>query len=126
MQAFDNDETAARDARTEVGHARAARTQSANRTANEDTHARRDAAPLTEYGCECTQKTCTATVWITDEEWAEARAAVPTCFVVAVGHARSDAERIVKETDRYQLVEKTGDAAQLARKLRPRDPTPET
>ena len=47
----------------------------------------------------------------------------PTHFVVVRGHWSPSVERIVRETDRYQVVETFGDAALLAARSADSHPT---
>ena len=47
---------------------------------------------------------------------------VPTHFVVAPGHVVPDVEVVVRETPRYQVVEKIGVAAKVSTQLDPRSP----
>jgi hypothetical protein len=76
-----------------------------------------------EYACECSQKTCSAPLSLSVEEYEEVRK-VPTHFIIARGHGSPDVERVVRETSRYQVVEKIGDAAKMAARLDPRSSEP--
>jgi hypothetical protein len=98
---------------------RAALNQSQFRRLNESINQLHATSAFTEYECECTQKTCEARVSLSADEYEEVRGD-PTHFVVATGHVLLDAERVVRETPRYQVVEKLGIAAEVAVKLDPR------
>jgi hypothetical protein len=52
------------------------------------------------------------------DEYEEVRS-VPTHFVVARGHVDRQVEFVVRETSRYQVVEKFGIAAAVAKRLDP-------
>jgi hypothetical protein len=58
-------------------------------------------------------------VSLTADEYEEVRR-VSTHFVVAKGHLANDHERLVRESSRYQVVEKSGVAGQVASRLDPR------
>jgi hypothetical protein len=73
---------------------------------------------LHEFFCECADLECTIRVKLTHSEYETARVEA-TRFIVMRGHERLDIERIVLESDRYLLVEKTGGGADEARKLDP-------
>jgi hypothetical protein len=63
-------------------------------------------APSEHYLCECSFQGCTQRIALTPAEYAEARS-MPTRFFMIAGHRDPAHERIVRETDRYVLVEKT-------------------
>jgi hypothetical protein len=69
--------------------------------------------------CECTDATCHEVVPLARTEY-EAVRATGTRFVVVPGHDTPPIERIVKRSDRYWVIEKTGKAAKEAEKLDPR------
>jgi hypothetical protein len=71
---------------------------------------------LLAFSCECTFRGCDVKVSLTLDEYREIRT-VPTHFVVALGHWLPSVEKVVRETPRYQVVEKVGTAAVVARKL---------
>jgi hypothetical protein len=74
---------------------------------------------LHEFFCECADVDCTIRVKLTTTEYEAARSE-GTRFIVAWGHEEREHERIVLETDRYLLVEKTGGGGDEAAKLDPR------
>lgn len=59
-----------------------------------------------QYICECSIQECAQRVSLTPEEYTEARSA-PRRFFMLPAHPDPAHERIVRETDRYVLVEKT-------------------
>lgn len=59
-----------------------------------------------QYVCECSIQACVERVALTREEYREARERPDRFFMIA-GHRDPVHERIVRETDRYVLVEKT-------------------
>jgi hypothetical protein len=72
-----------------------------------------------DYFCECADVDCTIRVKLTNSEYEIARSE-GNRFIVACGHERRGVERIVLETDRFVLVEKTGGGGDEAAKLDPR------
>ena len=98
---------------------RAGINESRFRSLNEVTHLEDDGVGFTEFICECAQQTCTAGIPLGPDEYEEVRS-VATHFVVAPGHVITDIERVVRETERYQIVEKVEDAATVAISLDPR------
>src|SRR4029079_2403151 len=98
---------------------RAGVTESKFRQVNEVIELRHDSSTFAEYTCECTQKTCEATISLSIDEYEEVRK-VSTHFVVAPGHGTPGVERVVRETPRYHVVEKFGQAGQVASLLNPR------
>jgi hypothetical protein len=78
-----------------------------------------DSSQSTQYICECVPD-CAALVALTICEYEEVRK-VPTHFVIAPGHLVVGVEVVVRETSRYQVVEKIGAAAPVATRLDPRE-----
>ena len=70
--------------------------------------------------CECANATRTSTLQITLTEYATVRAR-GNRFAVIPGHEDPALERIVEHNERFLVVEKTGDAAEVAQDLDPRD-----
>jgi hypothetical protein len=99
--------------------ARGARTQSLVRDLNERVREINDVfsdvLPLAGWMCECADDECTTRVEVSPAEY-EAVRAVPTWFLVAPedNHVFSEIEHVTNQTDRYWVVEKDGDAAELA------------
>jgi hypothetical protein len=74
---------------------------------------------LHDFFCECADVDCTIRIKLTNNEYETARSEGRR-FVVACGHQRKELERIVFETERFLLVEKTGGGGDEAAKLDPR------
>lgn len=68
--------------------------------------------------CECGRIECRERVGMTVAEYEGVRARATT-FVISPGHAILDVESIVETTERFQVVEKQGDAAQVAIQTEP-------
>jgi hypothetical protein len=77
-----------------------------------------DDAPL-EFLCECDDPECGEKVSATRAEY-EAIRAVATHFVVVPGHEDPDVEHVVRQTERFLVVEKEGRAAHEAKEDDPR------
>jgi hypothetical protein len=69
-----------------------------------------------EYSCECASRLCDQLLSLTVTEYDEVRS-VATHFVVARGHVDPRAEFVVRETARYQVVQKFGVAGEVATRL---------
>jgi hypothetical protein len=63
--------------------------------------------------CECGREGCKGLIPMTASEYDRIHLE-PDRFVVLPGHASAEIERIVEETDRYLVVEKFGEAEQIA------------
>jgi hypothetical protein len=74
--------------------------------------------PYADWVCECAREECLAPVQMTLAEYGSVRAD-PTRFFVAPGHDHvlPDTERIIERSDRYWVVEKLGEAADVTRTL---------
>src|SRR3954470_1043622 len=96
----------------------AAVNQSSFRLLNEATHLHREGAAFTEFVCECARPTCELQLPLSVEEYEEVRG-VASHFIVSPGHATTATERVVRETPRYQVVEKIQVAARMAVRLDP-------
>jgi hypothetical protein len=64
--------------------------------------------------CECGDRRCTRVVEVPLDVYAEIREH-PARFLTLPGHAMPDAEVVIQETDRYEVVEKRGRAGEIAR-----------
>jgi hypothetical protein len=102
---------------------RAARNQSRFREYNERIEPHNRAhhwvdPPMPDWICECAFEECLAPVQLTFDEY-EAVRADPTRFLVGAGdaHVVPDAERVVERNERYWVVEKLGDAADMSETL---------
>jgi hypothetical protein len=111
-------------------HARAARTQSVFRLGNERlTHINETFSSILELGdwvCECANTGCSQRMQLTSAEY-EAIRSNPRRFAVMPGeeHVFDGVERVIERTDRFWVVEKFGQAGELAALVDPRaQPTP--
>jgi hypothetical protein len=77
--------------------------------------------PVADWYCECARLDCEAPVQLTVAEYEGVRAN-PRWFVVSPEerHLRPEVERLVEQRDRYWVVEKVGEAADMAEVLDPR------
>jgi hypothetical protein len=66
--------------------------------------------------CECADRECIETIDIRPEEYVAVRTD-PRHFAVLPGHVYLDVERVVRTTDTYAVVEKTGAAAAVVTAL---------
>ena len=71
--------------------------------------------------CECAEESCTTVLRLSQDEY-EAVRAHPTHFINARGHADNGEGwvRVLDEFDRYTVVEKVGEAAEIVAELDPR------
>jgi hypothetical protein len=101
---------------------RAAENESIFRDANERVEQRLGELTLEQgrspFLCECEDLHCRQMLRLSREEY-EAVRSRPNRFVLAPGHLFTDA-RVVSAGERYQVVEKTGEAGQVAVELDPR------
>ena len=74
--------------------------------------------PYADWVCECATETCTAPARLTVAEYQAIRAH-PARFLVAPGddHVVPDVERVVERHERYWVVEKLGEAADISETL---------
>jgi hypothetical protein len=72
-----------------------------------------------EIVCECDEEECTERIPVSYREYESARVSATT-FIVAPGHADPSAETVVDGNDRYELVQKQGEAAAIAVAENPR------
>lgn len=73
-----------------------------------------------EFYCECSNADCTFQVRASLADY-EAVRAEPTRFLIAPEHALPEIEVVVDRSDEWWVVEKVGEAAELAEELDPRD-----
>ncbi len=106
----------------ETRDARAAKNEAVFRDVNERIldAAERFVAEGLEALCECANATCTSTLQITMTEYGTVRAR-GNRFAVIPGHEDPAFERVVEHNERFLVVEKRGEAAEVARDLDPRD-----
>jgi hypothetical protein len=72
-----------------------------------------------DFLCECGDATCAVPVSLTLAEYEELRGS-PIRFFVVPGHQSGDVEVVVASHPAYLVIEKTGEAAELARRRDPR------
>ena len=72
-----------------------------------------DSAPSLVVICECANADCAQRIAITHVDYEAVRSS-STQFLVAPGHASLDVEQIVHEGDGYEVVQKLGDAGEVA------------
>jgi hypothetical protein len=74
--------------------------------------------PYADWVCECADQSCTAPAQLTVAEYEEIRAH-PAHFLVAPGddHVFPEVERVVARNERYWVVEKLGEAAEMSEAL---------
>jgi hypothetical protein len=68
------------------------------------------------FRCECWRMDCGARIQLTGREWQEVRSRAER-FAVAPGHSAADLEEVVKEYPHFWIIEKRGEAGELAAKL---------
>jgi hypothetical protein len=73
-----------------------------------------------EFYCECSNADCTFQVRASLADY-EAVREDPARFLIAPAHALPEIEVIVERSDEWWVVEKVGEAAELAEELDPRD-----
>ena len=56
---------------------------------------------------------------MTAGEYDSVRSSATTTFLVAPGHVMPEAESVIETTERFQIVEKEGEAAQVAIETEP-------
>ena len=72
--------------------------------------------PMAGFRCECWREDCTARIPLRREEWTMVRAQ-PNRFAVAPGHVAEKFEAVIKELPDFWMVEKFGEAGELAEQL---------
>jgi hypothetical protein len=71
--------------------------------------------------CECGTRGCDQIVEIDSEAYRTVREE-PTWFVVVPDHVQAEIERVVRQQGRFSIVEKLGDAGEVAELTDPEDP----
>jgi hypothetical protein len=69
--------------------------------------------------CECGQDECDRVIAMSIAEYEQIRSD-PHRFAVVHGHVQDDVEEVVSETDRYVVVQKVGEAGEVAEEEDPR------
>jgi hypothetical protein len=77
-------------------------------------------AAVADFRCECSQPECTENIPLSGEDWKMVRAK-PSRFAVAPDHVAENFEAVVKAFPRFWLVEKLGEAGEIAEELASRD-----
>jgi hypothetical protein len=99
---------------------RAARNQALFRALNEKlqtlNEAFADATGTFTIACECADTTCIEMIEVDPDEYRAVRAE-PRHFAVLPGHVYPDVEVVVRESERYVVVEKTATAGEVAEVL---------
>src|SRR3954470_16291988 len=98
---------------------KAAQNQALIRQVNERIEEVAGDAWLPEFLCECADSECIETLELSIGEY-EAIRSSSLRFPIKPGHDFPDIERVVEEHDRYVVVEKFGEAAEVVRALDPR------
>lgn len=97
---------------------RAARSQSVFRAINDELRVATRALDPQSFiiACECADTACVHTLEVDVEQYTQVRAD-PTHFIVLPGHTYPEVERVIVADARFQIVEKTGEAARVAAAL---------
>ena len=74
-----------------------------------------------EFVCECGRTDCAERLRVPLNEYENVRKH-PRRFIVASGHERPRVEKVIDERQGWLVVEKTGDAGEIAEEEDPRDP----
>ena len=96
--------------------------ESVFRRANEELRQRfssLEAEGLVPFLCECGDARCTKTIRVTLDEYDAVRA-LADHFAIIPGHQIDEAERVVEEKERYDVVEKIGLGRRMAEAGDPR------
>src|SRR4051812_1789480 len=72
-----------------------------------------------EFLCECADPSCTERITLSTDQYEAARANA-TRFVLALGHAAPEIERVVAQEEKHVVIEKVGLAGLIAAQLDPR------
>ena len=78
-----------------------------------------DDSDKTGFVCECSRETCTELVEITTAQY-EAVRSDPRRFLIRLGHADPKVDRVVEEHPGFLVVEKFGEASEVAIERDPR------
>jgi hypothetical protein len=93
------------------------------RTINEAIERRTDRDPIT-FVCECARLGCNELLELTGVEYQQVRAH-PRRFAVLVGHELPDVEDVIARHELHLVVEKRGEAGDIAMQTDPRTPLSE-
>jgi hypothetical protein len=103
------------ESQTDRSVARAAENEVIFRNANQEIERRRaelEVPGLTPFLCECEDESCKTLIFLSQEEYADARTK-PNWFILAPGHPFLSGT-VRSSTDRFMLVEKHGLAKEIA------------
>ena len=107
-----------------ISSERAGQNQSLYRTINErikelnETFAEAG-VPNSEWICECADTDCILRLTATLNEYETVRSN-PRTFIISPGHVYPEVERVLRENDRFMIVEKLDHSGQIAEALNPR------
>jgi len=73
-----------------------------------------------EFLCECGEETCVEQIQLTREEYEQIRS-VSDHFAIKPGHEHPDFERVLNNEERYAVIDKVGQAEDVAKRTDPRD-----
>ena len=73
-------------------------------------------AEMTGFRCECWRDDCAVRIPLSPQDWRMVRAE-PNRFAVAPHHVADDVEAVVKKHSRFWLIEKLGEAGEVAEEL---------
>ena len=101
------------------GRAKAARNQALMREVNERIAEVSEEAWEVQFLCECADLSCEAVLDMSLLEYESVRSS-PVRFPILAGHDLPRVESVVEENERYAVVEKIGEAAEVSAQLDPR------
>ena len=85
----------------------------------EDVSAEASPSEFIDFVCECGEEVCIETVQLSREEYEQLRS-VSDHFALKPGHQHPDFERVIDRCDRYIVVDKVGQAEDVADRTDPR------
>ena len=104
---------------TGIQAAKGARNQALWREVNERVRAVAETSAAVQFLCECASLECTEVLNLSVAEYERIRSS-PARFPIMPGHEFPEFERILEENEEYIIVEKFGEAAEVAKSLDPR------
>jgi hypothetical protein len=107
------------DGNTGIQAAKGARNQALWREVNERIRVVAETSAAVQFLCECASLDCTEVLNLSIAEYERIRSS-PARFPIVPGHEYPEFERIVEENKEYVVVEKFGEAAEVAKTLDPR------
>jgi hypothetical protein len=85
----------------------------------EDVSAEVSGSELIDFVCECGEEACIETIRLSRDEYEEVRT-VSDHFAIKPGHEHPDFERVIDRRDRYLIIDKVGQAEDIADRTDPR------